>query len=77
MVRFDARMPAVALHALLLACGNGSHQPEPPAAVPAPAVQPPAIPPSAPNLKVDPKTAPRDSGGSGAYPSQSSPIAAL
>jgi hypothetical protein len=79
MVRFDARIPTVALHALLIACGNGSHQPEPPAAVPTPAVQPQATPPapSAPNPKVDPKTAPRDSGGRGTYPAQSAPIAAL
>jgi hypothetical protein len=78
MVRFDARMLIVALQALLVSCGSGSHQPEPPAAVPAPAVQPQANPsaPSAPHPKADPKIAPRDSGGSGTYPWQSGPIAA-
>ena len=78
MGRFDARMLTVALQALLIGCGSGSHQPEPPAVVPAPAVQPQANPqaPAAPNHKADPKIAPRDSGGSGTYPWQSGPIAA-
>ena len=78
MVRFEARMTMVALLALLIGCGSGSHQPEPPAVVPAPAVQPQANPqgPSAPNPKGTPKIAPRDSGGSGTYPWQSGPIAA-
>jgi hypothetical protein len=79
MVRFDAGMLVVALQALLIGCGSGPRQPEPPAAVPAPAVQPQANPqsPSAPSPKADPKIAPRDSGGSGTYPWQSGPIAAL
>jgi hypothetical protein len=80
MVRFVARMPMLALQALVIACGSGSHQPEPPAAVPSPAVQPQAIPstPSAPDPRAEPKTAPQDSGGgTGTYPSQSAPIAAL
>ena len=78
MVRFEARMTMVALLALLIGCGSGSHQPEPPAVVPAPAVQPQANPqsPSAPNPKGTPKIAPRDSGGSGTFPWQSGPIAA-
>ena len=77
MVRFDARMLIVALHALLMSCGSGPRQPEPPAAVPAPAVQPQVHPqaPSAPSPKAAPKIAPRDSGGSGTYPWQSGPIA--
>lgn len=76
MVRFDACLLLVALQATLVSCSGGSHQAEPPAAVPVPAVQPP---PSAPNPKADPdpKAAPKDSGGSGNYPWQSSPIAEL
>jgi hypothetical protein len=82
MVRFDACLLLVALQATLVSCGGGSHQAEPPAAVPAPAVQPqdgsnPTI-PSAPSPKgADPKAAPKDSGGSGNFPWQSSPIAEL
>jgi hypothetical protein len=71
MVRFDARMAMVALQALFIACGSGSHQPELPAAVP------PSV-PSSPSPKAEPKTAPRDSGaGSETYPWKSGPIAAL
>lgn len=81
MVRFVARLPMVALQALVIACGSGSRQPEPPAAVPAPAVQPQANPstPSAPNPKAEPKTAPRDSAGTSGttYPWPSAPIASL
>jgi len=79
MVRFDAGMLVVALQALLIGCGSGPRQSESPAVVPAPAVQPQANPqaPSAPRPKADPKIAPRDSGGSGTYPWQSGPIAAL
>ena len=78
MVRFVTGMSMVALQALAIACGSGSHQPEPPAAVPSPAVQPQANPstPSAPNPKAEPKTAPRDSAGA-TYPWQSAPIASL
>lgn len=78
MARFDARTLIVALQALLVSCGTGPRQPEPPAVVPAPAVKPQANPqaPSAPSPKATPKVAPRDSGGSGTYPWQSSPIAA-
>lgn len=77
MMRLDIRMTMVALQALLIACGSGSHQPEPPAVVPAPAVQPQATPssPSAPDPKA-PKKAPKDSAG-GTYPWQSAPIATL
>ena len=77
-MKLDIRMPVVALQALLIACGGGSHQPEPPAAVPAPAVQPQATPPvpSAPDPKAKPKKAPKDTAGV-AYPWQSAPIAAL
>jgi len=71
MVRFDARMLIVALHALLMSCGSGPRQPEPPAVQPQ--VHPQA--PSAPSPKAAPKIAPRDSGGSGTYPWQSGPIA--
>lgn len=81
MVRFVARMPMVALYALVIACGSGSHQPESPAAVPSPAVQPQANPttPAAPNPKADPNTAPKDSAGASGttYPWQSAPIASL
>lgn len=79
MVRFDARMATVALLALLVACGSGSHQPEPPAAVPSSEVQPQVIPsaPVAPDSKTTPKKAPRDSAGTGSYPWQSAPIASL
>jgi len=78
MVRFDARMAMVALQAMLIACGSGSHQPEPPAAVPSPAVQPQTIPstPSTPDPKA-PKKAQKDTGGTGTYPWQSAPIASL
>jgi hypothetical protein len=81
MVRFDAGTLTVALNALLIGCGSGSHQPEPPAAVPSPAVQPQANPstPSAPNPKAEPNTAPKDSAGASGttYPWQSAPIASL
>lgn len=71
MVRFDSRVLAVALQALLLGCAGESHQPE------QPAVAPPSTPP-APNQKADPHMAPKDSGsGSGTYPWQSGPIASL
>ena len=76
MVRLDASMVTVALSALFVSCGGGSHQPETPAAVPAPATQPQSS-PSAPNPKLDPKAEPKDSGGNGHYPWQSGPIAAL
>ena len=76
MVRFETCMPLAALAALLVACGNGSHQPDPPAAAPVPAVVPQAIPPSAPDSKA-PKAEPKDSAGSGNYPWQSGPIASL
>jgi len=69
MVRFVTGMSMVALQALAIACGSGSHQPEPPAAVN------PST-PSAPNPKAEPKTAPRDSAGA-TYPWQSAPIASL
>jgi hypothetical protein len=81
MVRLDAGMLMVALQALLVSCGSGSHQPEPPAVVPAPAVQPqsgsvtPSQPPAAPSPKADPKATPKDSSGN--YPWQSGPIAEL
>jgi hypothetical protein len=69
MVKFETCMSTAALAALLVACGSGSHQPEPPAATPAPAIAPQATPPSAPNQKAKPKKAePRDSVGSGNYP---------
>jgi len=74
MVRFDACLLLVALQTPLVSCSGGSHQPEPPVVVPAPAVQPP---PSAPDLKADPKTEPKDSGDSANFPWQSSPIAEL
>jgi hypothetical protein len=57
MVRFAGRFAmAVALQtALLLACGGGSHQPEPPAAVPSPVLQPQTKRPApAPEPKVTP-----------------------
>jgi hypothetical protein len=76
MVRFETCMTTAALAALLVACGSGSHQPEPPAATPVPAVVPQATPPSAPDAKA-PKLAPRDSGDTGKYPWQSPPIAEL
>ena len=78
-MRFNTRLSIVALHALLISCGPGSHRSESPAVIPAPAAQPPAPPsnPNTPNPKVAPKTAPRDSGGTGTYPWQSAPIAAL
>jgi len=79
MIRLAVRLPVITLYALLMSCGGGSHEPEPPAAVPAPAVQPQDGPhtPSAPSPKGDSKAAPQDSGGSGNYPWQSGPIAAL
>lgn len=77
MVRFETCMATAALAALLVACGNGSHQPGPPAAVPAPVVAPQAIPPSAPDPKAKQDTAPKDSAGTGTYPWQSGPIASL
>ena len=71
MVRFDGRLLAVALQALLLGCAGESHQPEQPAVAPSST-------PTAPDQKTDPKMAPRDSGsGSETYPWQSGPIAAL
>lgn len=77
MVRLDSKLMTVALSALAVSCG-GSHQPETPAAVPAPALQQetPQT-PSAPNPKGNPKGEPKDSGGSGNFPWQSGPIAAL
>ena len=80
MVRFDIRVTVVALLALLIACGGGSRQPEPPAALPSPAVQPEqkmAPSPAAPELKAQPKKTPKDSADTGKYPWQSAPIAAL
>jgi len=77
MVRFDGRILAVALHALLHGCGRESRQPERPAAAPSPAVQPQAAPPAA-DSQADPKKTPKDSGGgSQTYPWKSGPIAAL
>ena len=76
MVKFETCMSTAALAALLVACGSESHQPGPPATVPAPAVAPQAIPPSAPDQKA-PNAAPKDSAGSGIYPWQSGPIASL
>ena len=77
MVRLDAGFMTVALSALAVSC-SGPHQPETPAAVPAPTSQPEAPqPPSAPRPKGDPKVEPKDSGGSGNFPWQSGPIAAL
>jgi len=62
MVRFDGRILAVALPALLLRCGRESRQPERPAADP----------------QAERKKTPKDSGGdSQTYPWQSGPIAAL
>ena len=77
MVKFETCMSTAALAALLVACGSGSHQPEPPAADPAPAVQPQATPPFAPDSKAGPKAQPKDSAGTGTYPWQTGPIAAL
>jgi hypothetical protein len=80
MVRFAGRFAMmVALQtALLLACGGGSHQPEPPAAVPSPAVQPENKRPApAPDLKVTPKATPKDSGNGGNYPWPSATVAEL
>lgn len=76
MVKFETCMSMAALAALLVACGSESHQPGPPAAVPAPAVAPQATPPSAPDSKAK-ETAPKDSAGTGTYPWQSGPIASL
>lgn len=77
MVKFETCMSMAALAALLVACGSGSHQPEPPAATPTPAVQPQATPPSAPDPKAKQDAAPKDSAGTGTYPWQSGPIASL
>ncbi len=83
MVRLDTKLMTVALSALAVGCGGGSHQPETPAAVsvPAPAAQPQGNggpqSPSAPSPKGDPKVAPKDSGDSAHFPWQSGPIAAL
>lgn len=75
MVRFETCMSTAALAALLVACRSESHQPEPPAAVPAPAVAPQANPPPAPDSKANPKAMPKDSVDPGTYPWQSGPIA--
>ena len=79
MVRFDGRMLAVALQALLLGCGPESRQPEPPAVAPAPAVLPQAVPPDAPAPapKANPKKTPKGSSDLQNYPWQSGPIASL
>ena len=78
MVRLDSKLMTVALSALAVSCGGGAHQPETPAVVPAPALQPqtPQA-PSAPGPKGNPKGELKDSGGPGHYPWQSGPIAAL
>jgi hypothetical protein len=76
MVKFATCMSTAVLAVLFVACGSGSHQPEPPAATSAPATAPQAAPPSAPNHKAKPKKAePGDSVGTGNYPWQSGPIA--
>ena len=77
MVRFVTCMHTAALAALLVACGSGSRQPAPPAAAPTPTVLPKTKAPSAPDLEAKPKATPKDSAGSGNYPWQSGPIAAL
>ena len=77
MVRLDATLMTLALSALLVSCGGGPHQPETPAVVPAPALQPETpTPPIAPNPKSNPKVEPKDSAGNGHYPWQSGPLAA-
>lgn len=79
MARFDGRVLAVALQALLLACGRESRQPERPAATPSPAVQPQAVPPAepAPAPKAGPQKTPKDTSDIQNYPWQSGPIASL
>jgi hypothetical protein len=78
MVRLDAGFMTVALSALAVSCGSGSHQPEPPAALPTPTVQPHMTPspPSTPAPKSDPKTTPKDSTGPRDVRWQAGPIAA-
>lgn len=79
MVRLDAGLMTVALSALLVSCSGASHEPEPPAVVPEPAVQlhrGPDTPPT-PSPKADPKVEPRDSEDSAHYPWPSAPIASL
>jgi hypothetical protein len=76
MGKFATCMSTAVLAVLFVACGSGSHPPEPPAATSAPSIAPPATPPSAPKQKAKPKKAePRDSVGTGNYPWQSGPIA--
>ena len=77
-MRFDGCMAVIALQALLVACSSGPHQPEPPAAIPTPTVQPRMTPPnpSTPNPKADPQTTPKDSASPVNFPRQSGPIAA-
>ena len=79
MVRLDAGLMTVALAALFVSCSGGTHEPEPPAVVPEPAVQPRRGPdtPATPSPKAEPKLAPRDSGESAHYPWPSGPIASL
>lgn len=80
MVRFDGRILAVALQALLLGCGRESRQPQNPTVAPAPAVQPQAVPPDGDAVppKADPhKKSLKDSTDAGTYPWQSGPIATL
>lgn len=77
-MRFDGCMAVVALQALLIACSSGPHQPEPPAAVPTPTVQPQMVPPNSSTpapKKADPKTTPKDSAGTGNFPWQAGPLA--
>jgi len=76
MMRFAARISMVTLYASLVSCGGGPHQPEPPATVPSPAVQPQMTQPSpsVPLPKADPKKVPNDT-AAGNYPWQSGPIA--
>ncbi|HJS42203.1 MAG TPA: hypothetical protein VJ755_01915 [Gemmatimonadales bacterium] len=78
IIRLAVRMPLITVYALLVGCSSGSHQPGPPATVPAPAAIPPvtpSLPPlPSPNAPLDP--AQRDSGGV-KYPWPSGPIAAL
>jgi len=79
MARFDGRMLAVALQALLLGCGRESRQPERPVAAPSPAVQPQTVPPEepAPAPKAGPQKTPKDTSDNHDYPWQSGPIASL
>jgi hypothetical protein len=78
MVRLAAVTLVVALQAWTVACVGESHQPGPPATVPAPAAIPPvtpSLPPlPSPNAPLDPAL--RDSGAV-TYPWPSGPIAAL